>query len=52
MCIMAVSSEGELELVGLMRRGLRFSYNLRYGRTGPRSFMAGGGEKHLLIRIC
>lgn len=52
MCIMTISSESELELVGLMRQGDCFSSDLRYVLiTGPGSFVE-GGEQHLLVCVC
>lgn len=51
MCIMTISSESELELVGLMRQGDCFSSDLHYVIiTGPGSFMEGGGTA--LTRMC
>jgi len=41
---MTISSKGELELVGLMRQGDRFSYDLHYVITGPESFMEREGR--------
>lgn len=52
MCIMTISSESELELVGLMRQGDYFSSDLHYVIiTGPGSFIEGGGQ-HLLVCVC
>lgn len=52
MCIMTISSENELELVGLMRQGDYFSSDLHYVIiTGPGSFIEGGGQ-HLLVCVC
>lgn len=45
MCIMTISSESELELVGLMRQGDCFSSDLHYVLiTGPESFVEWGGN--------
>lgn len=47
MCIMKISSKGELELVGLMRQENGFFHGLHCVTTGPESFTEEGGERQL-----